>query len=104
MAITVMLCLELFTRLLYYTPVAILASIILSALPGLIDVTEAYNIWKIDKLDFLICITAFFGVLFGSVEIGLLAAVHLTFISVIVRAARWLSYSYNNSDLLICRR
>lgn len=88
MAITVMLCLELFTRLLYYTPVAILASIILSALPGLIDVNEAYNIWKIDKLDFLICITAFFGVLFGSVEIGLLAAVIISFGKVILQSLR----------------
>ncbi|CAN1814877.1 Sulfate transporter 2.1 [Linum perenne] len=41
MAVTVFLCLELFTKLLYYTPMAILASIILSALPGLIDFDEA---------------------------------------------------------------
>ncbi|KAL0361451.1 UNVERIFIED_CONTAM: Low affinity sulfate transporter 3 [Sesamum radiatum] len=75
MAITVLISLLLFTRLLYYTPLAILASIILSALPGLIDVNAAYNIWKVDKLDFVICLGAFFGVLFGSVEIGLLVAV-----------------------------
>jgi low affinity sulfate transporter 2 len=75
MAITVIISLQLFTRLLYYTPLAILASIILSALPGLIDLNEAYNIWKIDKFDFLTCIAAFFGVLFASVEIGLLVAV-----------------------------
>lgn len=75
MAITVFLSLELFTRFLYYTPIAILASIILSALPGLINIHEAYYIWKVDKLDFLACIGAFFGVLFASVEIGLLAAV-----------------------------
>lgn len=78
MAITVVISLELLTRLLYYTPIAILASIILSALPGLIDVHEVANIWRIDKLDFLACIGAFFGVLFASVEIGLLAAVILT--------------------------
>lgn len=75
MAITVLLSLELFTSLLYYTPIAILASIILSALPGLIDINEAINIYKVDKLDFLACIGAFLGVLFASVEIGLLAAV-----------------------------
>ncbi|KAK2997162.1 hypothetical protein RJ639_026198 [Escallonia herrerae] len=74
MAITVLISLELFTRLLYFTPIAILASIILSALPGLIDINEAYNIWKVDKLDFLACFGAFFGVLFSSVETGLLAA------------------------------
>ncbi|GFP94679.1 low affinity sulfate transporter 3 [Phtheirospermum japonicum] len=75
MAITVVISLLLFTRLLYYTPLAILASIILSALPGLIDVNEAYRIWKVDKLDFMVCLGAFFGVLFATVEIGLLVAV-----------------------------
>jgi len=75
MSITVLVSLEVFTRLLYYTPTAILASIILSALPGLIDIRGAYYIWKVDKLDFIACIGAFFGVLFASVEIGLLAAV-----------------------------
>lgn len=76
MSITVLISLLLFTRFLYYTPLAILASIILSALPGLIDINEAYSIWKVDKLDFLVCLGAFFGVLFGSVEIGLLVAVN----------------------------
>ncbi|XP_055959816.1 sulfate transporter 2.1-like isoform X2 [Mercurialis annua] len=84
MAITVMICLEFMTRLLYFTPVAILASIILSALPGLIDVHEICNIWKVDKLDFLACVGAFLGVLFASVEIGLLAAVAISFMKIII--------------------
>nr|DAD40267.1 TPA_asm: hypothetical protein HUJ06_014590 [Nelumbo nucifera] len=88
MAATVFLSLQLFTRLLYYTPTAILASIILSALPGLIDFNEAYNIWKIDKLDFLACIGAFFGVLFVSVEIGLLAAVTISIGRILLNAIR----------------
>ncbi|OMO85785.1 sulfate anion transporter [Corchorus capsularis] len=88
MAITVVLALELFTRLLYYTPVAILASIILSALPGLIDINEAYHIWKVDKLDFLACVGAFLGVLFKSVEIGLLVAVAISFAKVLLNAIR----------------
>ncbi|XP_058179522.1 low affinity sulfate transporter 3 [Rhododendron vialii] len=88
MAITVALSLELFTRLLYYTPIAILASIILSALPGLIDLNEAYNIWKVDKLDFLACIGAFLGVLFVSVEIGLLVAVMISFAKVLLNAIK----------------
>lgn len=75
MAVTVMISLEMFTKLLYFTPNAILASIILSALPGLIDLHKAYNIWKIDKLDFLACLAAFLGVLFLSVEFGLLLSV-----------------------------
>ncbi|RDX69263.1 Low affinity sulfate transporter 3 [Mucuna pruriens] len=88
MAVTVILCLELFTRLLYYTPMAILASIILSALPGLIDISEACYIWKVDKLDFLACIGAFFGVLFVSVEIGLLVAVLISFAKILIQSIR----------------
>ncbi|XVE83187.1 hypothetical protein DITRI_Ditri16bG0067500 [Diplodiscus trichospermus] len=88
MAITVFISLELFTRLLYYTPIAILASIILSALPGLIDLHEAYNIWKVDKLDFLACIGAFLGVLFATVEIGLLVAVTISFAKIILVSIR----------------
>ncbi|KAG8632990.1 low affinity sulfate transporter 3 isoform X1 [Manihot esculenta] len=88
MAITVFLSLELFTRFLYYTPIAILASIILSALPGLINIHEAYYIWKVDKLDFLACIGAFFGVLFASVEIGLLAAVTISFAKILLNGIR----------------
>ncbi|XP_073276597.1 low affinity sulfate transporter 3 [Primulina huaijiensis] len=86
MSITVLISLLLFTRLLYYTPLAILASIILSALPGLIDLNEAYNIWKVDKLDFLVCLGAFSGVLFGSVEIGLLVAIGISFSKIILNS------------------
>ncbi|RRT83683.1 hypothetical protein B296_00012160 [Ensete ventricosum] len=73
-------------KLLYYTPVAILASIILSALPGLIDIKEACRIWRVDKMDFLACLGAFLGVLFGSVEIGLLTAVIISFAKIIICA------------------
>lgn len=75
MSITVFIALELLMKSLYYTPIAVLASIILSALPGLIDIKEALSIWKVDKMDFLTCLGAFVGVLFGSVEIGLAVSV-----------------------------
>ncbi|KAK9134333.1 hypothetical protein Syun_013663 [Stephania yunnanensis] len=88
MAVTVLGSLVLFTKLLYFTPITILASIILSALPGLIDLNEAYKIWKVDKLDFLACIGAFFGVLFASVEIGLLTAVSISFLKIIVSSIK----------------
>ncbi|KAK8952415.1 Sulfate transporter 2.1 [Platanthera zijinensis] len=88
MAVTVFITLEFLTRLLYYTPVAILASIILSALPGLIDVQEAWSIWKIDKMDFLACVGAFIGVLIGSVEIGLLLAVIISFARIMLSSLR----------------
>lgn len=88
MAITVLISLQFMTKLLYYTPTAIIASVILSALPGLIDINEAYKIWKVDKLDFLACSGAFFGVLFASVEIGLLVAVVISFSKIILISIR----------------
>ncbi|XP_024011036.1 sulfate transporter 2.2 [Eutrema salsugineum] len=88
MAITVMISLEVLTRFLYFTPTAILASIILSALPGLIDISGALHIWKLDKLDFLVLLSAFFGVLFVSVEIGLLLAVGISFARIMLSSIR----------------
>ncbi|KAL4604048.1 hypothetical protein ACB092_10G166400 [Castanea dentata] len=88
MAITVLVSLELLTRLLYFTPITILASIILSALPGLIDINEAFYIWKVDKMDFLACLGAFLGVLFASVEIGLVVAVTISFAKILLKSIR----------------
>ncbi|RLN19951.1 low affinity sulfate transporter 3-like isoform X1 [Panicum miliaceum] len=88
MAATVMVALELLTKLLFYTPVSILASIILSALPGLINVQEVCILWKVDKMDFITCMGSFLGVLFGSVEIGLSVAISVSFAKVIVHSVR----------------
>lgn len=75
MSVVVFLTLEFITPLFKFTPNAILAAIIISAVLGLIDYEAAILIWKIDKFDFVACIGAFFGVVFASVEIGLLIAV-----------------------------
>lgn len=75
MSFVVFLTLEFITPLFKYTPNAILSSIIISAVIGLIDYDAAILIWKIDKLDFVACLGAFLGVIFASVEIGLLIAV-----------------------------
>jgi len=58
-----------------YTPNVVLGAIIVTAVIGLIDLPAAYNIWKIDKFDFLVMLTAFMGVLFISVQGGLALAV-----------------------------
>ncbi|KAG2554084.1 low affinity sulfate transporter 3-like isoform X2 [Panicum virgatum] len=88
MAATVMVALELLMKLLFYTPVSILASIILSALPGLINVQEVCILWEVDKMGFLTCMGSFLGVLFGSVEIGLSVAIGVSFAKVIVHSIR----------------
>ncbi|XP_043698420.1 sulfate transporter 1.3-like [Telopea speciosissima] len=88
MSCVVLLTLELITPLFKYTPNAILASIIISAVIGLIDIEAALLIWKIDKFDFVACMGAFIGVVFFSVEIGLLIAVSISFAKILLQVTR----------------
>ncbi|KAK6940124.1 STAS domain [Dillenia turbinata] len=88
MSCVVLLTLELITPLFKYTPNAILSSIIISAVIGLIDVESAILLWKIDKFDFVACMGAFFGVVFDSVEIGLLIAVCISFAKILLQVTR----------------
>lgn len=75
MATVLLLTLLVITPLFKYTPNAVLASIIIAAVMSLIDYEAAILLWKIDKFDFLACMGAFFGVIFKSVEVGLMIAV-----------------------------
>ncbi|VFQ78969.1 unnamed protein product [Cuscuta campestris] len=88
MSLVVFLTLEFITPLFEYTPNAILASIIISAVIGLIDYDAAILIWKIDKFDFIACMGAFLGVVFVSVEIGLLIAVAISFAKILLQVTR----------------
>ncbi|XAR48583.1 hypothetical protein NMG60_11031455 [Bertholletia excelsa] len=88
MSCVVFLTLEFITPLFKYTPNAILSSIIISAVIGLIDFEAAILIWKTDKLDFIACLGAFFGVVFVSVEIGLLIAVSISFAKILLQVTR----------------
>ncbi|CAN8246858.1 unnamed protein product [Cochlearia groenlandica] len=88
MAIVVALTLAFITPLFKYTPNAILAAIIISAVLGLIDIDAAVLIWKIDKLDFAACMGAFLGVVFISVEIGLLISVIISFAKILLQVTR----------------
>ncbi|KAF8404551.1 hypothetical protein HHK36_009438 [Tetracentron sinense] len=88
MSAVVLLTLELITPLFKYTPNAILASIIISAVISLIDVEAAILIWKIDKFDFIACMGAFIGVIFASVEIGLLIAVSISLAKILLQVTR----------------
>ena len=75
MSMIVFLTLMVITPLFKYIPNAILAAIIISAVVNLVDIEAVILLWKIDKFDFIACMGAFFGVIFISVEIGILIAV-----------------------------
>lgn len=75
MALVVLFTLLVLTPAFRHTPNVALSVIIMTAVLSLIDIPAAKLIWKTDKLDFLIMLGAFFGVIFISVEYGLLIAV-----------------------------
>ncbi|KAJ4761239.1 sulfate transporter 1 [Rhynchospora pubera] len=88
MAITVMVTLLLLMPLFAYTPNAVLAAIIISAVIGLIDIQTAYHIYKMDKVDFLVCISGFLGVIFISVQGGLGISVGLSIFRILFQITR----------------
>lgn len=75
MAAAVMITLLFLTPLFHYTPLVVLSAIIIGAMLGLIDYEAAIHLWHVDKIDFCVCVGAYFGVVLGSVEIGLVIAV-----------------------------
>ncbi|KAJ0469045.1 putative SLC26A/SulP transporter [Helianthus annuus] len=75
MPLTVLVTLLFLMPLFKYTPDLILAAIIVTAVIGLIDYQSAFRLWKVDKLDFMACLSSFLGVLFVSVPVGLAIAV-----------------------------
>ncbi|XP_060178072.1 sulfate transporter 3.1-like [Lycium barbarum] len=88
MALAVMVTLLLLTPLFHFTPLVVLSSIIIAAMLGLIDYNAAIHLWHVDKFDFLVCISAYIGVVFGSIEIGLILAVGLSVLRVLLFVAR----------------
>ncbi|KAK1267205.1 Sulfate transporter 3.1 [Acorus gramineus] len=88
MSVAVMITLLFLTPLFHYTPLVVLSSIIISAMLGLIDYQAAIHLWSVDKVDFLVCLSAYIGVVFGSVEIGLVIAVMISILRVLLFVAR----------------
>ncbi|CAO2044019.1 unnamed protein product [Urochloa humidicola] len=88
MALTVMVTLLFLMPLFVYTPNVVLGAIIIAAVIGLIDLPAVYQIWKMDKMDFLVCICAFAGVIFISVQEGLAIAVGLSVFRVLMQITR----------------
>ncbi|KAL7112949.1 hypothetical protein ACP275_04G033500 [Erythranthe tilingii] len=88
MAIAVMITLLFLTPLFHYTPLVVLSSIIVAAMLGLIDYEEAIHLWHVDKFDFLVCMSAYIGVVFANIEIGLVMAIGLSVVRVLLFVAR----------------
>lgn len=88
MAIAIMFTLLFLTPLFHYTPNAVLSAIIASAMLGLIDIHSAIHLWKVDKIDFLVFLGGLLGVVFGTVEIGLITAVSISLVRLLMHVMR----------------
>lgn len=87
-ATVIALTLLFLTPLFYYLPNAILASIIMVAVYGLIDFQKAKQLWRTDRGDFLMMLATFLGTLAFGIEEGILIGVVLSLGLIIFRTTQ----------------
>jgi len=87
-AVLIILTLLFLTPLFYYLPKAILASVIMVAVFGLIDYKEAIHLWKSNRTDFVMLIVTFLATLSLGIEQGIGVGVILSLVMVIYRSTR----------------
>ena len=87
-AVLIALTLLFLTPLFYYLPNAILASVIMVAVFGLIDFKEAKHLWKTDRGDFWMMMATFIGTLALGIEEGILIGVVLSLGLIIYRTTQ----------------
>ncbi|XP_066315702.1 sulfate transporter 3.1-like [Miscanthus floridulus] len=88
MALAVAATLLFLTPLFRYTPQAALSAIITSAMLGVIDVRAAARLARVDRVDFCVCLATFLGVVFRSIDVGLVVAVGVLVLRVLLSVAR----------------
>ncbi|CAI7783548.1 unnamed protein product [Closterium sp. NIES-53] len=88
MSALVLVTLVAVTPAFQYLPTATLSAIIIVAVAGLVDFTAMALILKTDKVDFLITLGTALGILFVSMEIGLLIGVLVSMVSFFIQVAR----------------
>ncbi|KAL1356698.1 probable sulfate transporter 3.5 isoform X3 [Arachis hypogaea] len=84
MALTLLFLAPLFG----HTPIVALSSIITSAMLGLIKYGVFVHLFKVDKFDFLICMAAFLGVIFLTMDQGLMISIALSLLRALLYVAR----------------
>lgn len=76
------------TPLFYYLPKAVLGSIIMVAVFGLIDFKFPKHIWKTNRQDFLIYLGTFLFTLFVGIKEGIFAGVLISLLTILYRNAQ----------------
>lgn len=87
-AVLIILTLLFLTPLFYYLPKAILASVIMVAVFGLIDYKEALHLWKSNRSDFWILMATFIATLALGIEQGIGIGVILSLAMIIYRTSK----------------
>ncbi len=87
-AALIVITLLFLTPLFYNLPKAILASVIMVAVFGLIDYKEAIHLWKSNKTDFFLLLITFFATLTIGIEKGIGLGVILSLATVILKTTR----------------
>ena len=85
-AVLVALTLLFLTPLFYYLPKAILASVIMVAVFGLIDLNEPKKLWKIERKDFFMLISTFVATLTLGIANGIGVGVLLSIVMMVYRS------------------
>jgi SulP family sulfate permease len=87
-ALLILLTLLFLTPLFYNLPKAILASVIMVAVFGLIDLKEAKYLWKSNRTDFYLLLATFLSTLFLGIEWGIGIGVILSLAMVVYKTTR----------------
>ncbi len=87
-AALIALTLLFLTPLFFYLPKAILASVIMVAVFGLIDIKEVKHLWKSDKRDLAMLVVTFIGTLSLGIEEGIIIGVILSLMMIIFQTTR----------------
>lgn len=87
-ALLIILTLLFLTPLFYYLPKAILASVIMVAVFGLIDIKEAQHLWKTDRTDFWMLMVTFLATLSLGIEQGIGIGVILSLAVIIFKSTK----------------
>jgi len=82
----IVLTLLFLTPLFYHLPKTILASVIMVAVFGLIDIREVRYLWRVDRKDFFLLVISFLATLLLGIENGILLGVLLSLVLTIYKS------------------
>ncbi|KAJ1295520.1 hypothetical protein BS78_01G230600 [Paspalum vaginatum] len=88
MALAVLATLLFLTPLFQHTAQVVLSAIIASAMMGVLKIHAAVHLWRVDKVDFFVCLGTLLGVVFRSVEVGLIVAVSVLVLRILLSVSR----------------